>query len=314
MKSTSITVIILIISSLLLTPYVLGQNIPIQKNYLNYYENSDGSISNLSYINKVIINSITFTPSEKGARFKEGIVSNFVSDHYKEKIFNTKSPIIDIQGNSHFKIKIVFNNFSIQKAISFNGFFIDDINSVAFIKGANFSILNSTVTISTINNFYVKIFIENNKTIGEISQYIHTREFNGILYLNHYNLTYDFVNTSLSISSYNFQEKTFSFNFNLTNVYGFFIIVMNGFDNPLNIVVNGVLFKNTTLNNVAIGDSNSYDVNYLNGTYIYFLYISNLTKSSTNIINENLPLIVLITIITVVIISGAIAINKMVKK
>jgi|GEM_PF-2916242 len=313
MKLKSIIILIIIILSIILSSNSLGQSKNMQKNYVNFNEMANGDIFNLTYGNEIIINSITITPRIQGYWSDNGVQKQFLSERIREKIIGIKSPIIDIQGKGNVSIKIVFNNVSLSKAISFNGFFINDINGLGFINGGNFYILNSTLYINSTKNLSLKIFIETNETVGEFSQYMQSNEFDGIIYLNTSILMVEFTNQSMEISSMKTNGETLSLSLIYNESDGFLILDLMGYEKPLNITINGISFKNSTINNVLNESVNSYAIENINGSYIYFIYLSNISK---NYIQENniYEFFIIISAVFIVLLASAITLRKLVKK
>ncbi|MDP8011833.1 MAG: hypothetical protein RAK23_03350 [Thermoplasmata archaeon] len=315
MKLLALIIIILIISPGIVYSIATGNNLKNNGNYVNFQGTYDGNILNLSYENKILIKSINIFPNLNGNWLNNKIVNDFISKDFKLKIMNIKTPIIDIEGKGIYKILINFNNnTTIYKSISFNGFLIDSISCVSFVNNANISILNSTVYITTFNNFYIKIFLEINNTMGYMSQYIMSNEFDGYLYFNNGNITSDFVNSSIGILSFKIINNLFSLNLNFTEENGFLIIIMENLSNPLKIEINNVNFKESQLSSVLDNDQFTYNESNINGTFVYLVSLAGLNMPKNNLIFENLPFIILISIILVVTISGAFVINRMVKK
>mgnify|MGYP001626162127 CR=1 FL=1 len=303
----------IIISSLILSSNSLGQSENMQKNYVKFNEMANGDIFNFTYGNEIIINSITITPRIQGYWSENGVQKQFLSERIREKIIGIKSPIIDIQAKGNVSIKIVFNNLSLSKAISFNGFFINNINGIGFINGGNFYILNSTLYINSTKNLSVKIFIETNETIGEFSQYMQSNEFDGIIYLNTSILTVEFTNQSMEISSMKINGETLSLSIISNESDGFLILDLMGYEKPLNITINGISFKNSTMNNVVNESVNSYAIKSINDSIIYFIYLSNIPGNyfqQNNIYEFSFVLSVLF----IVLLASAITLRKLVKK
>lgn len=306
---------LMIISSIIFSACSIGQNENFEKSYVNFSEMPDGGIYNFTYKNETIINSITILPHPQGYWSVNGIQKQFIGENIRVSVIGIKSPIIDIESRGNVMIKIIFNNFSISQVISFNGFLINDLNCVAFVNGGSFHIFNSTVIINSTTHLLLKIFIENNESIGLFSQYMQSNEFEGIVYMDKNTSIFEFINESINVSYLKIKGETIFLELGLNETDGFVILDLIGYDRPLNLTVNGIAFRNTTIVNVTNGSANSYSIMNVNGSYVYLIYISGIFENSTKQNNFYASSIFFPGLaILIIAIASYITLRKMVKK
>lgn len=313
MKFKLLTIFFVTISLIMLSIYSIGQNENYQKNYINFVGMQNGNIDNFTYENETIIKSISIYPKHTGYWLEVKNQKRFIGENININVIDIKSPIIDIETIGNVTIKIIFNNFSITKAISFNGFLIKELNGVAFVSGGYFNISNSMVVINSISHLFLKIFIKNNASIGQFSKFMQSNEFNGIIFLYKNNSISEFLNNSINLSGVEIKNSTIFLALEMNKINGFVILDLVGYDKPLNLTVNGIPFRNTTIGNVTNGKVNSYSIINVNGSYVYLIYISS-TIGSTQYNFFLIDILFSAVIVLVVVVAGYITLKKMVRR
>lgn len=279
---------------------------------INFINDSNGSVFNYSYNGKVVIQSIQMYPEHYGYWINNGNVYKFVSNNIKIELLNFNSPVINIFGTGPITISIIFES-NLTKAISFNGFFINNFNGIVFIRGGIYYINGSELIFNSRGFFSIKIILENTITFGKFSIYMQTNYLEGILFLNNGNYTYEIINENFSIGYVKFQHESLSLILNLNGTKGFFFIVSKT-DFIKNIIVNNQNFKMSNISNISQGQTGTFAYNYTNGSYVYLLYLNGEESINQGMNKPFILNLIFISIILIIILAGAVTVLRVIKK
>ena len=199
-------------------------------NNISFIYNQYGEISNLSYENSIIIKEIKFSEKINGTWTKDPL--GMIYENNLVNININKIGVIDVNTEGiSFEIDIN-DGINITRAITFNGI----ISKVFVIRFSGNFIINGDDIIS-----YSRATIFLNISEDFLDQ-VSSPQVGGVIFINGTTHT-DFVYVNYSYSG----NMDFSFNFNGSPKY--FVFIFNGKTNNLNVLLNGKIYENYTVEN-----------------------------------------------------------------